>query len=251
MWKVAQFSPALLNDKLVQREEMTLNIQKLQKTITLSTQNILGERRFLQDGNTSETSEVDTNTPILTSSTLTCSHSVLLGESTVEDLSHFSLVFNSYSKTMADSLFQITEDQSESYDVPLCELVDIQLLKSQPQGTDSTKITIPNLALDEEEQKITLCFETNESIITGTVFKVYSQTSKSWIEDTASSIDEGLSTETKFCRKVTQTGVYGLFNAIDTKPERLYKGFILYIIIVIDVFLIIGIALGNKMDAQA
>jgi hypothetical protein len=35
-----------------------------------------------------------------------------------------------------------------------------------------------------------------------------------------------------------------------SKPSRLYAGFILYLIIGIDVFLVIGICLGAKMDNQ-
>lgn len=42
----------------------------------------------------------------------------------------------------------------------------------------------------------------------------------------------------------------GLFYQSDDKPSRLYNGFVIYIIVIIDIFLLLGVCLGMKLDKQ-
>lgn len=54
----------------------------------------------------------------------------------------------------------------------------------------------------------------------------------------------------KFCQKVGRLGLYAIFEAVDKNEERLYKGFCLYVMFGIDLFLIVGVILGSKLDQK-
>jgi hypothetical protein len=82
------------------------------------------------------------------------------------------------------------------------------------------------------------------------IFKVWNTSTNIWEEDKKSVEDKERSDLDKFiyCRKMTKTGIIGLFYEENKNAERLYKGFILYIIIFTDIFLVIGIIIGAKID---
>lgn len=108
----------------------------------------------------------------------------------------------------------------------------------------------------------TICFDTSILLMDLVEFKVWDDTTSLWEFDTLSVqvdrddllIAEGVEVvipdegENRFCRRMSKSGIIGLFNKIDEKPNRLYQGFILYVIIVIDILLIVGVIVGMKMD---
>ena len=44
---------------------------------------------------------------------------------------------------------------------------------------------------------------------------------------------------------MSKSGIIGLFNQLDENPQRLYSGFILYVILIIDVLLVVGVIVGS------
>ena len=155
------------------------------------------------------------------------------------------------------------ETQDPLYDVPICQVVDFRVMRSVTTA-EGTSVTLYNLTGLELFTQYTICFETSTLLLELLDFKVWNDVSNVWELDETSVevtkdnelIPEGEEIELPeeeenlFCRRMSKSGIIGLFNKLDDNPKRLYEGFILYIIIIIDVFLIVGVIIGSQLDIK-
>lgn len=71
-----------------------------------------------------------------------CTHSYILGETTLEAIDNHHVSMTVISSSIASSLWKIGEDLDIEYDVPLCEILDLQVIASVPNGVGTTSVNI-------------------------------------------------------------------------------------------------------------
>ena len=133
---------------------------------------------------------------------------------------------------------------------PMCDPVDFGLQASQTTDTSTTDVTLVYLDAQTDQEKYSVCFTLGEVYEKTPVIMRYDDALFYWVAEGV--IDEkNTDTENKkYCQKVSKLGLFAIYPQNDENASRLYSGFILYIMLGIDLFLLIGIILGIKLDKQ-
>lgn len=108
------------------------------------------------------------------------------------------------------------------------------------------------LNAETDQEKYSVCFTLDTPMIDLTVeIRKFDEATESWIIEGESDVDNTDVEIGKYCQKVSKLGLYAIYEVVEKNETRLYQGFILYIMFGIDLFLIVGVILGFKLDQKA
>lgn len=176
-----------------------------------------------------------------------------MGPSTLSGLDNLVVSVVESERDSMTSFFK-AETEEGGVGTPFCNPVEITYHSSLSNGS-TADITIINFDAQYDAQKFSVCFTMADTFLIddwfGVDIRLYDEATNLWveegIEDTQESDDETFT----YCRWVSKTGLYAPFEASNENDARLYSGFILYVMFGIDIYLVILIIIGCKMDKKS
>ena len=109
-------------------------------------------------------------------------------------------------------------------------------------------MTLINFEALYDTQKYSICFAMDSTFDTeewfGVTIRRFNRETQVWEEN--GEVDEQ-NTDTEngiYCQWVTKTGLFAPFEELDERAERLYRGFILYVMFALDAYLIVAVIIA-------
>lgn len=81
--------------------------------------------------------------------------------------------------------------------------------------------------------------------------RLYDTATNNWVQEGDLDTQETNDEKRTYCQWVSKTGMFAPFEAFNENDTRLFSGFILYVMFGIDVYLVICIIIGCKMDKKS